>query len=100
MPAPETTLPALKNFKMRQNLWKSEKFDLLTKSAIQTIFFFQGLILRRIEKKFSDHNFQENVSISEDASRVSMAEAMPASAKYPGYITAGVHTESMENSTQ
>ena len=75
MPAPETTLPALKNFKMRQNLWKSEKFDLLTKSAIQTIFFFQGLlILRRIEKKLSDHNFQKNVSaplawlsISEDA---------------------------------
>ena len=62
MPAPETTLPALKNFKMRQNLWKSEKFDLLTKSAIQTIFFFRSLILRRIEKKLnSNHNFQKNV---------------------------------------
>ena len=58
-----------------------------------------------MEKGFSDHNLQKNVrlrralplrlgALSGDCRlikmplRVSMTEAMPASAKYPGYVTA------------
>ena len=94
MPAPETALPALKIFKMRKNLWKVKSSKiLLTKSAIQTIFFLRSSMLRRMEKGFSDHTFQKNIRLQQSALapawwhpgdsrlvkmplRVSMAEAM------------------------
>ena len=61
IPAPKTALPALKNFK---NFGKVKNLNiLLTKSAIQIIFFLGSSMLRCMEKWFSDHDIQKNVSL-------------------------------------